>query len=130
MTQVAQVRRLLALYCQLLDDRRYAEWSQLFAEDGFWELGGHTYRGPSQTRAFMDRLLAERPERRTKHLCTNALIELDDAQGRVTSDYVMLAREPQDAPWTVASMGRYLDRVVQRVDGAGWQFAERRLTVA
>jgi len=130
MTQVAQVRRLLALYCQLLDDRRYEEWSQLFAEDGSWELGGHSYRGPSQTRAFMDRLLAERPERRTKHLCTNALIELDDAQGRVTSDYVMLAREPQDAPWTVASMGRYLDRVVQRVDGAGWQFAERRLTVA
>ncbi len=124
---VAQVRTLLAQYCQLMDDRRYAEWSQLFADDGEWEMGGHIYRGPAGTRAYMDQLLRDRPQRRTRHVNTNLLIELDGARGRVTSDYAMLASEPEGTPWTVVAMGRYFDRVIRRPDGSGWQFAHRRL---
>jgi 3-phenylpropionate/cinnamic acid dioxygenase small subunit len=122
------VRRLLALYCQLMDDRRYQEWSALFAEDGIWALGGREYRGPAEARAYMDQLLRDRPHRRTRHLNTNLVIDLDGAHGVVTSDYAMLAREPDDAPWTVVAFGRYQDRVVRSAQG--WQFAERRLTVA
>jgi 3-phenylpropionate/cinnamic acid dioxygenase small subunit len=129
MTDAEQVRRLLALYCQLMDDRRYEEWSQLFAADGVWALGGAEYRGPAEARAFMDRLLRERPERRTKHLCTNIVIELDGAGGTATSAYAVLAREG-DGAWSVVSLGHYRDRLVRRADGAGWQFAERRLTSA
>jgi 3-phenylpropionate/cinnamic acid dioxygenase small subunit len=124
------MRRLLAQYCQLMDDRRYVEWSQLFADDGVWELGGHAYRGPTETQAFMDQLLRDRPHRHTKHVNTNLVIELDGAQGRVTSDYVMLASEPDGSPWTIVATGRYFDRVVQRADDQGWQFAERRLGTA
>jgi 3-phenylpropionate/cinnamic acid dioxygenase small subunit len=124
---VGQVRRLLALYCQLMDDRSYPEWSELFTADGIWALGGREYRGPSETRAYMDQLLRNRPLRRTKHVNTNVLIELEGAQGRVTSDYAMLASEPEGAPWTVLALGRYFDRVVRKADGSGWQFAERRL---
>jgi hypothetical protein len=54
------------------------------------------------------------------------LIELDGAQGQVTSDYAMLASEPDGAPWTVVALGRYFDRVVRTLDGR-WQFANRRL---
>jgi 3-phenylpropionate/cinnamic acid dioxygenase small subunit len=127
---VGQVRRLLALYCQLMDDRRYPEWSQLFTEDGIWALGGKEYRGPSETQAYMDQLLRDRPQRRTKHVNTNLFIELDGAHGRVTSDYAMLATEPEGAPWTVIAMGRYFDRVARKPDGSGWQFTERRLGTA
>ena len=131
MDDVSQVRRLLAQYCQLMDDRRYPEWSRLFTADGVWALGGREYRGPSETQAYMDQLLRDRPQRRTKHLNTNLFIELDGAQGRVTSDYAMLASEPDGAPWTVIFMGgRYFDRVVRKPDGSGWQFAERRLGTA
>jgi 3-phenylpropionate/cinnamic acid dioxygenase small subunit len=126
---VSEVRRLLAQYCDLMDDRRYVEWSELFAADGVWELGGKQYRGPSETRAYMDQLLKDRPQRRTRHANTNALIELDGAQGRVTSDYAMLASEPEGAPWTVVALGRYFDRVLRKADGS-WQFTERRLGTA
>jgi len=51
---VSQVRRLLALYCQLMDDRSYGEWSELFTADGVWALGGKEYRGPAEARAYMD----------------------------------------------------------------------------
>ncbi len=130
MNDVSAVRRLLALYCQLLDDRRYPEWSELFAADGVWALGGREYRGPAEVKAYMDQLLHDRPQRRTKHLNTNLLIELEGAHGRVTSDFAMLAREPEGADWTPVAFGRYVDRVVRRTDGTGWQFAERRLTQA
>jgi 3-phenylpropionate/cinnamic acid dioxygenase small subunit len=124
---VGQVRRLLALYCHLMDDRRYPEWSELFIADGIWALGGKEYRGPSETKAYMDRLLRDRPQRRTKHVNTNLFIQLDGERGRVISDYVMLASEPEGAPWSVIAMGRYFDRVARKPDGSGWQFAERRL---
>jgi 3-phenylpropionate/cinnamic acid dioxygenase small subunit len=129
-SDASQVRRLLALYCQLMDDRRYEEWSQLFVADGVWALGGHEYRGPAEAKAFMDQLLRDHPRRRTKHLCTNILIDLGAGDGVVTSDYAMLAREPDTAPWTVVAFGRYADRVVRRSDGSGWQIAERRLVNA
>jgi hypothetical protein len=127
---VRQVRRLLALYCQLLDQRRYSEWSGLFTADGVWALGGKEYRGPSETQAYMDQLLRDRPQRRTQHVNSNVLVELDGPQGRVTSDFAMLASEPDGAPWKVVALGRYFDRVVRRPDGSGWQFAERRLGTA
>ena len=129
-TDISEIRRLLALYCQLMDDRRYDEWSQLFAPDGVWALGGREYRGPSEAKAYMDQLLRDRPQRRTKHICTNVPIDIDGDVGRITSDYAMLAREPEGTPWTVVAFGRYEDRVVRRAEGSGWQFAERRLVTA
>jgi hypothetical protein len=47
----------------------------------------------------------------------------------VTSDYAMLASEPEGAPWTVVALGRYFDRVLRKADGT-WQFVERRLGTA
>ena len=124
----AHVRRLLALYCQLLDDSRYEEWSQLFTPDGLWVLGDREYHGRPAIKAYMDQLRRDRPDWRTRHLCTNLVLELDDGAGRVTSDLAMLVRN-RDDPWRVASLGRYYDRVVRQPDAPGWQFAERRLVV-
>ncbi|MBV9322535.1 MAG: nuclear transport factor 2 family protein [Chloroflexi bacterium] len=130
MDEVSRVRELLARYCQLMDDRRYAEWSQLFTADGIWALGGKEHHGPAEAKAYMDQLLRDRPQRRTRHFNTNLLIELDGTQGRVTSDYAVLSSEPEGAAWTVVFIGRYFDRVVRKADSSGWQFAERRLGTA
>jgi 3-phenylpropionate/cinnamic acid dioxygenase small subunit len=124
----AHVRRLLALYCQLLDDSRYDEWSQLFTPDGLWVLGANEYRGRPAIKAYMDQLRRDRPDWRTRHLCTNLVLELEGTEGRVTSDLAMLARNGQE-PWQVVSLGRYYDHVVRRPDATGWQFSERRLVV-
>jgi 3-phenylpropionate/cinnamic acid dioxygenase small subunit len=127
MSDVDDVRRLLAQYCQFLDDRRYAEWSELFAPDGVWALGGGEYHGPSEVKAYMDKLLHDRPHRRTRHLNSNILVELDGDVGRVSSDFAMLAQEPESAPWTPIAFARYTDQVARRADGQGWRFVERRL---
>ena len=129
MSQTEPVRRLLALYCQLLDDSRYDDWSQLFTADALWVLGEREYRGRPAIKAYMDQLRRERPDWRTKHLCTNLALELDAAAGRATSDLAMLARNGPDDPWRVVSLGRYHDHLVRQPDGSGWQFAERRLVI-
>ena len=129
-TSFEQIRRLLAEYCQFLDDRRYDEWSALFAPDGLWVLGEREFHGRPAMHAYMVQLATDRPTWRTKHVCTNVLVELDGGgrTGRGTSDLTMLAHTG-DAPWAVASLGRYYDRVDRSADGTRWQFSERRLVV-
>jgi 3-phenylpropionate/cinnamic acid dioxygenase small subunit len=128
MSQTEPVRRLLALYCQLLDDARYDDWSQLFTPDALWVLGAREYRGRPALKSYMDQLRGERPDWRTRHLCTNLVIDLDGTTGRVTSDLAFLSRSG-DEPWRVASLGRYHDQIVQRADAPAWQVAERRLVI-
>ena len=92
-----------------------------------WVLGTQEMRGRAAMRAYMDKLVADRPTWRTKHLCTNMLVELDGSTGRATSDLTMLAKTGDEA-WGVSSLGRYHDQVQQSADGT-WQFVERRLVV-
>jgi hypothetical protein len=57
-------------------------------------------------------------------------IAFTTSAGRVTSDYAMLARKPETAPWIVVAFGRYVNRVVRRAHRSGWQFAQRKLVAA
>ena len=45
------IRRLMAIYAQLLDSKRIAEWGQLFAEDAVFEAGGVVYEACSKCHA-------------------------------------------------------------------------------
>jgi 3-phenylpropionate/cinnamic acid dioxygenase small subunit len=123
------VRRLLARYCQLLDDSHFPEWTELFTPDGLWVLGERQYRGRAEMHAYMQQLRRDRPLWRTRHVCTNIVVDLVDAmQARATSNLALIARDG-DAPWRVASLGRYEDQLVRAADGATWQFSERRLVI-
>jgi 3-phenylpropionate/cinnamic acid dioxygenase small subunit len=122
------VRTLLARYCRYLDDSRFDGWIRLFMPDGLWVLGEREYRGREAMHAYMRQLRQDRPAWRTRHQCSNLVIDLDGARGRVASDLALLAREG-DAPWLVTSLGRYYDRIVLQPDSETWQFEERRLVV-
>ena len=124
-TDVERIRRLLAEYCRFLDDRRYAEFGQLFAPDGVWRMGGRAHHGPTEVQAFMDQLLLDHPDRRSLHMHTNVAIDVDGDTARSTSDYTMLTRTGS-APWQVLGMGRYVDRLIRHADDS-WRFAERTL---
>jgi 3-phenylpropionate/cinnamic acid dioxygenase small subunit len=125
-SDVDAIRRVQSLYCQLMDGREYEAWSQLFAADGIWALGGKEYRGPAECKAFMEQLLRDQPDRRSKHLGTNAEITVTGDTATATSDFMMLTRHT-GTPWGVLTGGRYLDRFVRGTDGT-WRFQERRLT--
>jgi 3-phenylpropionate/cinnamic acid dioxygenase small subunit len=120
------VRQLIARYCQLLDDQLDDEWLSLFREDALWVLGTREFRGRADIRGYIENLRRERPAWRSKHLCTNVVLELDGSTARVTSDLALLARTG-DEPWSVASLGRYHDRVIH--DAGNWTFTERRLEI-
>ena len=122
------VRALLARYCRYLDESRFDEWTQLFTPDGLWVLGEREYRGRDAMHAYMRQLRQDRPAWRTRHVCTNLVIEVDGSQGRVSSDLALHAREG-DAPWAVISLGRYYDRIVLQPGSETWQLEERRLVV-
>ena len=39
------IRRLIALYGQLLDSKRFAEWGELFTPDAVFQFWGRAIRG-------------------------------------------------------------------------------------
>jgi 3-phenylpropionate/cinnamic acid dioxygenase small subunit len=124
--QAEGVRRLIARYCQLLDDHRDNEWLELFTEDALWVLGTREFHGRAAIKAYIDDLRRDRPDWWSKHLCTNIVVSTDNRETQVTSDLALLARTGAE-PWSVASLGRYYDRLTQ--DAGGWKFAERRLEI-
>ena len=122
MTDEEGIRRTLALYCQLLDGRRFAEWAELFTEDGSWN--GNRTRG-AILGSITKGALAARPELRRKHVCTAIVLSAEGATGQAESDFVMYDANGPDDAWHVAAWGKYFDQLVKR-DGQ-WLFAERKL---
>jgi uncharacterized protein (TIGR02246 family) len=121
-----EVRRLLAQYCRLLDGRQYVDFGRLFAPDGVWLLGGREHRGPAAVAAYMDQLLLDHPERRSLHMNTNVAIQVDGGTATATSDFTMFVHEGH-APWSVLTVGRYVDELARRPAGEGWRFVRRQL---
>ncbi|MGH2366439.1 MAG: nuclear transport factor 2 family protein [Chloroflexota bacterium] len=122
MTDEEGIRRTLARYCQLLDGRRFHEWSQLFVEDATWN-GNRTRTAIFES--ISKGALAAHPELRRKHVCTDIVISVEGAAAHAESDFIMYdAVNPADA-WHVAAWGKYFDRLLKR-DGS-WLFSEREL---
>ncbi|AMK25756.1 MULTISPECIES: nuclear transport factor 2 family protein [Sphingobium] len=73
---------LFARYCQYVDSGRAAEWVNLFAEDGCFEIVGQmTLRGAGQLGG-MPAMLAERSGGKWRHQITDIMIDAgpsDDA---------------------------------------------------
>lgn len=114
--------RLIARYANLNDAGRWDEVASLYAADGrmsrptapdVWIEGRH---------AILAAFLA-RPARTTRHVCSNVVIDVIDAD-HALGESAMLLFTP-DAP---PKAGSFHDRFV-RTDG-GWRFAERRGTLS
>jgi hypothetical protein len=120
-TDADEIRNTLARFCQFLDDRRFEEFSQTFAEDGaFGERAGRAAIFEWISHAE----LATRPELKRKHAVTNAIVEVLGDRAISTSDLVMFD-QVGDGPVTIR-VGRYTDELVRQPDGA-WLFSKRNL---
>ena len=67
------IRRLIAIYAQLLDSGRIAEWSELFTRDAVFEVWGKAYRGRAEIAAGIGGMQPELPG---KHVCLAPVIDL------------------------------------------------------
>jgi hypothetical protein len=118
--------KLLVKFYRLLDEKRYTELSELFAEDGAWVRLGIELTGPKAIRDAMQ----EREDWLTAHLLTNVEITVTGSTTAETSQYITLYRvegyDPAQGPAEVLPpMGvlRHRDQLV-RVSGE-WKFKRK-----
>jgi uncharacterized protein (TIGR02246 family) len=114
------IRKTLAQYGQLYDDRMHDELAELFTEDAVYVTPTDTTLGREALRSrFADVL----PTVHGRHLMVQAVIDVDGDTATVTSDLIFISLDGEGLP--IEGVSRYHDRMVP-VDGR-WLFAERRI---
>lgn len=118
------IRLLLRDYGRLLDERRFDEFGQLFAENGEY-VAGPTTRGPKAIAEALRRTFAGNSLGLAEpnfHVLFNERITLAGAKAIATSQSFFVAPGADGAPHLVL-MASYEDELVKTV--AGWRFAKR-----
>jgi ketosteroid isomerase-like protein len=121
------IRRVLAEFIQLRDDKRFAEWVQLFTEDGTFDYGPHHLVGRPAIREHVEMLLRDD---RGKHVCVNSIIDVSGDTASVSSDFLKVNPSNDGSGaigYVIGTMGRYVDHFV-RQDGE-WKIAGRRVDI-
>lgn len=117
-----QCARLVALYANLNDEGRWAEVAALYTEDGVM-VRPTAPDAPITGQAAILAAFEARPPRRTRHVCSNVVIEVEGpATARGTS--AMILYTPDGPPL----VGSFHDRFALTPEG--WRFAERRGSLA
>ena len=118
------IRRLMAIYAQLLDSKRIAEWGQLFTEDAVFAVWGQTWRGRAAIEAGIGGMQPELPG---KHVILTPVIDLKAPdRALVWTDLSALASAKEGI--SVATIGRYHDELVKQA--GRWRIARRIVVMA
>lgn len=118
----ADCARLIALYANLNDEARWEEVAALYAEDGLMTRPTAP-DAPIVGRAAILAAFQARPPRKTRHVCSNVVIDVEDHASACGTSAMVLFTEG-GAPLA----GSFHDRFVLTADG--WRFAERRGSLA
>ena len=119
-----EIRELMHLYCQCMDEGRFEELGQLFASDGEWIAPYRTARTPAGIAEWLTQSVPAEPRR--MHYVMNSLIRVDGATAEAKSNYLVMV-EGQDGP-VPSVCGSYVDRFVRGPEG--WRFKRRQLVHA
>ena|SRR5579872_3141121 len=121
MSDLEDIRRVIAEYCFATDTADTERWISLFAEDVLWE-GGVFGRFTSRDGARAYHLAAS-DSAHYRHVTTNSIIDVDGAEASAQS-YVLVFDQRGEAPALIFS-GVCEDRFI-RQDGR-WLIKERRI---
>lgn len=142
MTDLDAIRRVIALYAQLLDAKRLAEWGELFAEDAIFDVFGRRLTGRAE---IVREIGAMQPAAPLKHAVFAPIIELDaphrarrkprrsSAARNAGSARVKFARAWTDfatfaqggASIAIANFATYHDVLAKQ--GGRWRIAQRTI---
>lgn len=124
---------VLYRYGTTLDDGDPAGWSEVFTEDGVWEVGGPAARidfrleGHEELRHFASNHSGA-PTAWHKHCVVHPQVVVSDGGDRATSTCYTFRLDGLGGAPVVQSFGRYHDEFERGADGA-WRIAHRRLVV-
>lgn len=122
-TPEEEIRRVIAVYAQLLDDGKFDEWIELFTDDATFSYrneetkSDNNYVGREAIRGWIGASMSE--DRRAMHLCGNSVIDVSGTEARAVTDLVL------HQGLTIASTARYIDRFV--LQSNKWLIAHRRV---
>ncbi len=120
------IRRLIAIYGQLLDTRRLDDWGRLFTRDAVFRVWGETYRGRE---AIVREIGGMQPDAPGKHVVLSPVIDRQsDVLALCWTDLAAFASDADGI--SIATIGRYHDRVVRDPTDDRWRFAERVIVMA
>jgi hypothetical protein len=118
------IQRLIATYCQCVDDARFADAASLFTGDGVFDYGGRRYVGRDGIVSFLEEFQV--PERRGRHSYTTPVVDYDsDGGAHAVTDFVFFGKA--NGAWLVKLVGRYHDTL--RAQAGGWRVQERRVVL-
>jgi len=115
----AEIRRLLAMYCQLIDDGRFDEWIELFTDDIEFIVMGMHKNGRAEVRGFIEP--SQQDDARGKHMLSEPWIVIESAlAATATTDFAWVSKQG-----AVGQSGRYHDRIINQ--NGRWQFQRREI---
>lgn len=127
---ILEIQQRMYEYAECVDRARFADLGELFAHGSLGAAGQGAMRGARQIAAFYaatNKVHAD-GTLRTRHLSTNAVVEVDEtATGATARSYFVVLQATDDLPLQPIVAGRYHD-TFHLVDGR-WAFATREIHV-
>lgn len=121
MNDLEAIRRLIAIYGQLIDSKRFDEWGELFAEDAEFRVWGRAYIGRSE---IVREIGGMQPDRPGKHIVLQPVIDLIGAsEARCWTDLCGLGSS--EAGIAIVTIGRYHDDLVRSDHDGRWRIRRR-----
>lgn len=119
------IERLLVEYGRTLDNRDFAAYSHLFAENGEWKGALGSYRGPAAIQAAMEKIFtdaaADIPKGKNFHVMSNFVIDVQGDRATASSMFIFYKLDKSKPEAAVA--GRYEDILVR--EKGVWRFLQR-----
>jgi hypothetical protein len=127
MSAEEDIRRLIAMCAQRIDDRDVEGYVALFAPEARLVTRSRAFVGHDAIRQCMAAgWAAAAPGSKTKHLVASSAIRINNDNATALTDVVAFQCLAEGG-WQILLAGRYDDEFVLR--GGEWRFADRRISV-
>ena len=119
------IRRTIAQYMHGIDDKDVEKTTQTFAQNGHLVARGEAVTGHAAISAFLHTLWdGTPPDRKTKHLHTATVINVNGDTADAVSDVTIFACAA-GIPWALRMTNRHHDKLVLE-DGV-WKLSEKQV---
>ena len=115
------MRRLIARYCHLVDDRDFDQLVDLFTDDGCFKVLGTDLHGKPAMREWLDTV----PDPMFHHV-NNVVVSTGSHDRTHALSDCLVGGKRDDGPWSIWMLGRYHDTFV--VADGELKFSQRIFT--